>query len=136
MSLLHLKKSLFPCISQTTKQRKNRHQVKKESLPCFTLSPERPQKHHLQNPLWKGSQMPKPCPTLCPAATKVLDHAGLPHKGHRVGTALRAGLQLLFFSQASCFVSLTPVLKRNTAVLAGHAQGRKAISEIISAKAS
>jgi len=34
----------------------------------------------LKNPLRKGPQMPKACLTLCPAATKAPDHAGLPHK--------------------------------------------------------
>lgn len=50
-----------------------------------------------------------------------------------VGTQLRRAV-ILLSSQPSHSVLLTPVLKRNTAVLAGHGQGRKAVLEI-SAKA-
>lgn len=73
-------------INKTNKQIKEqtskRHQEKKESLSSFTLSPERPSKHPPQKPLQKGSQMSKPWPTLCPAATKSPDHSSLPQKGH------------------------------------------------------
>lgn len=130
-------KKSFPLHFTNNKTKEKQTPGEKRKLALFHTKPR------------KATKAPSPKPTV----ERITDAQAMPHTlscSHkspgscwsptqgtlRVGTALRAGLQLLFSSQASCFVLLTSVLKRNTAVLAGHAQGRKAISEIISAKAS